>query len=162
MPSYKAHRTTIPLYYRLFFLTIEPISALLGSFYAARPAEYLSLITLSNAPNGFTPNEPIPRAVTISLYQLSNLYLLFALNEALVLRSTDSLRTWKTVLFGLLVADIGHLITMFPLGLEVYWRVLEWNSLVWGSVGFVYLGAVSRILFLTGVGLGTVRDKVKD
>jgi len=54
----------------------------------------------------------------------------------------------------LLVADLGHLVTMSPAGLEIFWSVWRWNAMAWGSVGFVYLGATIRICFLTGVGLG--------
>jgi hypothetical protein len=88
------------------------------------------------------------------LLQLANLYLLFALNEHLVLSSTNSLKTWRRLLFGLLVADFGHLISMAPLGADVFWRVGDWNAMVWGSVGFVYAGASMRMSFLAGLGLG--------
>ena len=71
--------------------------------------------------------------------QLSNLYLLFALNEALVLRSTASVRTWSVLLFCLLVADLGHLSTMIPLALERGWaevfgRFWTWGAMMRGSV----------------------------
>lgn len=144
--------TSVPfLPYRLFFLYIEPFSALLGALYAARPAEYLSLLTLS--PSGAT-NTAVPSIqVKMSLYQLSNLYLLFALNEHLVLSSTTSRRTWNRLLFCLLIADFGHLVTMAPLGLDAFWKVWEWNAMLWGSVGFVYIGAMMRLSFLFGLGL---------
>lgn len=154
--SLMASTTSIPLLpYRLFFLYIEPISALVGAYYAAiRPAEYLHLLSIS--PSKASPlNAPVPTPVAMSLYQLANLYLLFALNEHLVLSSTNSLRTWRRLLFCLLVADIGHLLTMAPLGHPVFWRVWEWNAMVWGSVGFVYAGASMRTCFLLGLGLET-------
>ncbi|KAF7303357.1 hypothetical protein MIND_00563500 [Mycena indigotica] len=69
------------------------------------------------------------------LLQLANLYLLFALNEHLVLSSTLSLKTWRRLLFVLLVADFGHLVSMAPLGTDVFWRAWEWNAMCWGSVG---------------------------
>ena len=145
--------------YRLFFLYIEPLSALLGAYYAGRPAEYLFMLTL-NGTLLHHSSLPTTTPVAISLFQLSNLYLLFALNEHLVLSSTNSLRTWRRLLFCLLIADFGHLITMYPLGSEVYWHVWDWNAMVWGSVGFVYLGAAMRLSFLFGLGLGLNRDKV--
>ena len=89
----------------------------------------------------------------MSLFQLSNLYLLFALNEHLVLSSTSNIKVWRRLLFCLLVADFGHLYSMAPLGGEVFWKVWEWNAMVWGSVGFVYLGASMRMAFLAGIGL---------
>jgi len=145
--------STIPFWpYRLFFLYIEPISALLGAFYAGRPTEYLSLIIPSSSPLKTVLSAPSVE-VSISLYQLSNLYLLFALNEHIVLSSTDSVRTWKRLLFCLLVADIGHLATNLPLGLPLFWRIQEWNAMTWGSIGFVYMGAAMRLSFLFGLGL---------
>ncbi|CAL1699878.1 unnamed protein product [Somion occarium] len=148
---------TIPWFpYQLFFLIVEPISALVGAYYAAgRPEEYLSL--LSSSPTQLvTTSTP----TLISLYQLSNLYLLFALNEHIVLSSTNSLKTWRRLLFCLLLADFGHLATMWPLALEkgvgeVYFRCWDWNAMEWGSIGFVYMGALMRISFLVGLGLKT-------
>lgn len=148
MPPFK-----LPTAYTTFFLFIEPISALVGAFYAHfRPLAYLQLTHTASSPSSLSS---IPLSTNIVLTQLANLYLLFALNEALVLRSTSDLRVWKTVLFGLLVADFGHLYSVKGLGWEVYWRVWEWNKMDWGNVGFVYAGATMRMLFLAGVGLGT-------
>ncbi len=152
--------STIPLIYRLFFLYIEPVSALVGSCYAGGlPAEYLAYLTASPSGADLTRTLSPPTATLISLYQLSNLYLLFALNEALVLRSTASLRTWRVLLFCLLVADFGHLATMIPLALEKGWadvfgRFWAWDAMEWGSVGFVYAGASMRTAFLLGLGFG--------
>lgn len=144
--------TAIPLFpYKLFFLYIEPISALAGAYYAAfKPADYLQDLSLSST----VATPVLTTQMTMTLLQLANLYLLFAINEHLVLSSTSSIKTWKRLLFGLLVADFGHLVTMAPLGNDVFWKVWEWNAMVWGSVGFVYIGATLRMCFLAGVGLG--------
>jgi hypothetical protein len=145
----------IPFFpYKLFFLCIEPVSALAGAYYASlHPAEYLhSLISPTNPEitvSGSLPDTP----TLMTLYQLANLYLLFALNELLVLSSTSSLATWKRLLLCLLIADFGHLATMSPAGLEIFWNVWKWNAMACGSVGFVYMGASMRIAFLAGVGL---------
>ncbi|KAJ3789943.1 hypothetical protein GGU10DRAFT_303938 [Lentinula aff. detonsa] len=157
--------STIPFFpYTVFFLYIEPLSALAGAYYAAfKPQDYLGDLSLSNA----IANPIIPLVTTqmnMALLQLANLYLLFALNEHLVLSSTTSIKTWKRMLFCLLIADFGHLLSMAPLGTDVFWKVWEWNAMVWGSVGFVYLGASMRISFLCGLGLSspnTRRTKMK-
>ncbi|KAI1791078.1 hypothetical protein LXA43DRAFT_1013369 [Ganoderma leucocontextum] len=152
--------SAIPLAYRLFFLYIEPVSALVGSCYAGGfPAKYLAYLTASPSAADLTRTLPPPTATLAVLYQLSNLYFLFALNEALVLRSTASLRTWRVLLFCLLIADFGHLATMIPLALEKGWaevfvRFWAWDAMEWGSVGFVYAGASMRMAFLLGLGLG--------
>ena len=139
----------LPLPYRLFFLLTEPISALVGAYYAhCQQYDYLRMTDVMTMPRN------IPTGVSIVMSQLANLYLLFALNEALVLRSTSDIRVWKTVLFVLLVADFGHLYTLKQLGSWVYWDVTSWNAIDWGNVPFVYLGASMRIAFLAGVGLG--------
>ncbi|RPD81434.1 hypothetical protein L226DRAFT_447385, partial [Lentinus tigrinus ALCF2SS1-7] len=180
----------IPLAYRLFFLYIEPISALVGAFYAGwLPAQYLAYLAyLSSSPSTSTSSPSLSSSPTssasmppnvnpdtptlISLQQLANLYLLFAINEHCVLSSTNSLRTWRTLLAGLLLADFGHLVTMVPMARslgegagagggggwwgwwEVFGRFWGWDAMLWGSVGFVYVGASMRMAFLLGVGLG--------
>jgi len=147
----------LPRFYTAFFLFVEPISALVGAFFAhVRPLDYLQLTHVASAP---LSADAIPLSTTIVLSQLANLYLLFTLNEALVLRSTSDLRVWKTVLFGLLVADFGHLYSVKALGPEIYWNVLKWNAIDWGNVGFVYAGATTRIMFLAGVGLNTASGR---
>ena len=78
---------------------------------------------------------------------------------ALVLRSTASLRAWYVPLLCLLVADLGHLSTMIPSALEKRWvevfgRFWAWDAMMWGSVGFVYVGASMTTAFLLALGLG--------
>ncbi len=147
--------TNIPLAYRLFFLYIEPVSAIVGAFYAGwQPAQYLAYLTTSS-----TSAADPGTSTTIALQQLANLYVLFAINEHFVLSSTASLRTWRALLAGLLVADFGHLLTMVPMARErgfgeVFRRFWAWDAMLWGSVGFVYAGASMRTAFLLGVGLG--------
>jgi len=143
----------LPAVYRLFFLTIEPMSALVGAFFAYfQPLTYLHL---THSPSAPVSTSAIPLSTNIVLTQLSNLYLLFALNEALVLRSTHDLKVWRTVLFALLIADFGHLYSVSGLGASVYWDVGSWNAIDWGNVGFVYLGAAMRMAFLAGLGFST-------
>ncbi|KAI9803717.1 MAG: hypothetical protein M1833_000629 [Piccolia ochrophora] len=142
----------LPIAYRSFFLLVEPISALAGAFYAyMHPSLYLQLTHSPSAPSSLD----VPLSTRIVLTQLSNLYLLFAINEALVLRSTRDLSVWRTVLACLLVADVGHLYSFKDLGLDIYWDLSQWTAMTWGSIGFVYAGAAMRLAFLTGVGLPT-------
>lgn len=151
--------TTIPFFpYRLFFLYIEPISALAGAYYAAlRQNDYLN--DLSFGLQSPIPTQGLPTQTRMALTQLANLYLLFAFNEHFVLSSTSSMRVWRRLLTGLLIADFGHLISMIPLGSGVFWRVWDWNAMIWGSVGFVYIGAAMRMSFLAGLGMKI--DEVK-
>lgn len=134
----------IPMIFKLFFLYIEPMSALVGAYYSANESQ--TYLELSHAPTA--PTDGIPTSTTIVLNQLSNLYFLFALNEAFVLRATKDVKVWCALLFCLLIADVGHLFSVRALGRQIYWDVASWNAIDWGNIGFVYLGAVMRISFL--------------
>lgn len=149
----------LPIPYRVFFLMVEPISALVGAFYAHfRQRDYLLLTHAASAPI-FTP---MPIGTSIVLSQLANLYLFFAVNEAVVLRSTSDLRVWKSVLLVLLLADLGHLWSLKELGGEIYapWNFARWNAIDWGNIPFVYLGALMRLAFLADVGMPKVATKL--
>ena len=139
----------IPFWYRLFFLYLEPISTIVGAYYAHLQQQlYLDLTDLSSS-----PADGVPTGTSIALSQLANLYFMFALIEALVLRSTRDHLTWQAVLLSMLVADYGHLYTVKLLGSQVYWHMTSWNAIDWGNIAFVYIGAFSRTLFLLGFGL---------
>lgn len=145
--------------YRAFFLFIEPVSALVGAYYSFYEQKtYLRLTHASSAPEAI-----IPLSTRIILAQLSNLYLFFAVNEALVLRSTTDSTVWRAVLFALLLADFGHLYSVSALGSQIYWDFFSWNAIDWGNVGFVYVGVMMRLSFLLGVGVPhrvSTREKV--
>lgn len=149
----------LPRAYQVFFLVIEPLAALVGAVYAHFfQTAYLTMTHAASFPSRASSVTSgageVPLGTSVVMSQLANLYLLFTLNEALVLRSTGDLRVWKTLLFVLLVADLGHLYSLKALGGAVYWDVPRWNAIDWGNVPFVYAGASMRIAFLMGVGLG--------
>jgi hypothetical protein len=80
-----------PLPYRLFFLYVEPISALAGAYYAAAHQDDYLCDLVTPTERQFT-RVAVDTPTSMSLFQLANLYLLFALNEHLVLSSTSSLK----------------------------------------------------------------------
>lgn len=156
--------TSLSIFYQLFFLYIEPISTIVGAYYAYfLPSTYLELthpsVVLTTDAAITHPAamrfQHVPTATTVVLAQLANLYLLFAINEGLVLRCTRDVRVWRTLLLGLLVADLGHLYACKELGIQIYWKAWEWNAMGMGNIGFVYLGALMRVCFLCGVGVAT-------
>jgi hypothetical protein len=155
-----AGSSNIPLLYRLFSLYIEPVATAVGAYYAALDQRAYMHLTLPSA-SGSLLGTSISTRESIVLYQLANLYFVFALNEALVLRATSDVRVWKVFLFGLLLADFGHLASVAPVGLDVYYRFWEWNSMYWGNLGFVYVGALMRSCFLMGVGFAGPRKAAR-
>jgi hypothetical protein len=141
----------IPFVYQAFFLWIEPFFTLIGAFYAFfLPKTYLDMTRPTYSADMIGTSV----ATLVALRQLGNLYLAFAINEAVVLRATNDRRVWQALLLGLLIADFGHLFSLYPLGLDIYYDVMKWAPMDWGNVAFVYCGATTRICFLTGIGLG--------
>lgn len=121
-----ATHSALPLIYRLFFLYIEPVATAVGAYYAHfLQHDYLQMTYSSTSAAILGPS--IRESIVLS--QLANMYLVFALNEALVLRSTKDLRVWKVFLLGLLIADFGHIYSVNSVGLEVYWEFWKWNSM---------------------------------
>lgn len=143
--------------YRCLYLYIEPVSTFIGAVYAHLfQSTYLQLTHADSA-----PFESVPLGTSIVMTQLANLYLLLCINEALVLRATTDLAVWKTFLFGLLVADFGHLYSVHQVGSWVYWRFWDWNSIDVGNIPFVYFLAATRILFILEVGFAKTRVVAK-
>ena len=140
---------SFPLVYRLFFLYIEPVATAAGAYYAHFDQHAYLALTLPSSPRLLAPSQ----AESIVLSQLANMYFAFALNEAFVLRASSSRKLWSTLLFGLLLADFGHLYSVNSVGFDVYYKFWEWNSMYWGNLGFVYVGAFSRTCFLLGIGM---------
>ncbi len=151
---------SIPLIYRIFFLYIEPVATALGAIYAldlfGLQDDYMLLTyATSTGVLGVSTRE------SIVLNQLANMYFVFALNEALVLRATNDVRVWRILLLGLLIADFGHLYSVHPIGVNVYYEFWNWSSMYWGNLGFVYVGAAMRTGFLLGAGFGPAGRKIK-
>ena len=84
--------SSIPLAYRVFFLVVEPMTTLLGAGYAYfAPQTYLSLLATSAPLNATSVPMSPPDAVTlVAVHRLANMYLMFTLNEALVLACTQN------------------------------------------------------------------------
>ncbi|KAI1505457.1 hypothetical protein F5X99DRAFT_368053 [Biscogniauxia marginata] len=155
-------QSVLPLAYRFFFLIAEPLAALTCAYHAHfRQDAYLSsFASFSSSPSSSQEGgETIPPATSVALSQLASQYLLSALAEALVLRSTGDLAVWRTLLAALLAADLGRLYALSSLGLgqgayDVYWDARAWDAVGWTCVPLVYLGIAARVAFLCGVGLG--------
>jgi hypothetical protein len=140
--------SAVALPYRLIFLYVEPVSIFTGAVYAhLLQATYLDLTHAASAPGPL-----VPISTRIVLSQLANLYLGLGLLEAFVLRATSDLKVWRVFLAILLLADVGHLYSVAPVGAAIYWEYWRWNAIDWGNLGFVYFLAVTRTLFLLGVG----------
>ena len=145
----------IPAFYRLVFLWIEPASIFTGAVYAhSMQSTYLNLTHAASAPGA-----SVPISTSIVMTQLANLYLGLTILEACVLRATSHVKVWRTFIIALLIADVGHLYSVAPVGSWIYWQYWRWNAIDWGNVGFVYFLAITRSLMLLGVGFEKLRFK---
>ncbi|KAJ4993668.1 nadp-dependent alcohol dehydrogenase-like protein [Stagonosporopsis vannaccii] len=145
----------VPAFYRLVFLYLEPVSILAGAVQACffQPA-YLALTHAASAPAA------VPVSTSIVLTQLANLYLGLALTEALVLRATTEYRVWRALVIVLLIADVGHLYSVLPLGFSrAFLQYWNWNAIDWGNVGWVYFLALTRLCMLFGIGFGQTQAR---
>lgn len=150
-------RASIPLYYRTFFLLIEPIFALTGFAMAFfDPKTYLALSDPSSLISS------VPLSTRMVMLQLANLYLVFAFNEVFILRTTSDIRIWKVLVWGMLISDFGHLYSIagHSMGAGVYWKIWLWNAMDWG-LAFVYIVIPTRICFLMGVGFQRPKSKTE-
>ncbi|KAJ4416173.1 hypothetical protein N0V82_006933 [Gnomoniopsis sp. IMI 355080] len=141
--------------YRVWHLYIEPFSAFYGAVLCARsPLLYLSV--MSPTANRSHHNSE----VQIVFDQLAATYLLFAFNQAVVLRVADgNLRVWRALLAGMLLCDIVHVWgTSKALGPTLYvpteWRLYDWVNIV-----MLIIPVVLRSAFLAGVGVEEGRKK---
>ena len=141
-------RSRIPWPYTLFHLYIEPTFAFLGSLQASfLPIHYLT----------FFVQEPITTVsphLQIALDQVAGCYTLFAFNEAILLRMTDDLRVWKTVLAGIALCDIVHLCgSRRALGPDIFWNPALWTAKDWVNMGLLWIPLAMRICFVLGIGI---------
>ncbi|OAA56489.1 hypothetical protein ISF_07557 [Cordyceps fumosorosea ARSEF 2679] len=125
----------LPLLYRFFFLFLEPASALAGAYFChARPARYLTLLDAPSAAATIYATGRHP-AQHPRLARLAR-------------------RPRRAVLGAALLGDLARLHALRALGPRIYYDVAAWNAAAWGNVGWIYVGAMLRVCFLAGVGMG--------
>ncbi|KAK2625999.1 hypothetical protein QTJ16_004261 [Diplocarpon rosae] len=167
--------THISLLYRLYFLCFEPIGALAGTYLCLfdpqrflagtvpLPAYLASSSSSSPVTKSWPPQEvgiPGPRTVDLSpllrmaLTNIASLYVLFAVNEGLLLRLTREKRVWCTVIVAMVCADVGHIYAAWAISPErlAAGKLGSWTSDEWINYGTLFAGLGLRIAFLLGFG----------
>ncbi|KAM5353349.1 hypothetical protein ACJZ2D_016748 [Fusarium nematophilum] len=145
----------IPFAYRALFLYFEPIGALVGAlFLHFRPASFLDAMAPAAK---YAPDNQI-------IYdQLAGTYILFAFNEAIILRTTNDLRVWREILIGILVCDAIHLYGSWAaLGGRVFWDPCTWRPADWVNLVSLWGQAAVRLAFMAGVGLKMTETAKKE
>ena len=149
---------SIPFVYRFLFLYVEPLSAFIGAIVnILDPSRYLQSLSPAATASTYSP-------LTQPIYgQLAALFVLFGWSQAVVLRSTDDLKVWKVLLFGMFLCDSLYLFASYRiLGPEVFFSPSLWRWEEWVNFIMLYWAGGSRLAFCAGVGIGRgQRDGVK-
>jgi hypothetical protein len=145
----------IALIYRIYFLYIEPLAALGGTYLCYfNPDRFLSgtvplpAYTATTGVPGFT----ISPLLQMMLTNIGSLYMLFAINEGVVLRLTNEKNVWLAVMLSMVMADTGHLYAAYAIDPQRISQFMQWNSDEWINYGTLMGGFTMRILFLLGFG----------
>ena len=144
----------IPAFYRFMFLWFEPFWAFNGSTMAAfLPTLYLETMA---------PHATYDARYQVLLDQVAALYLLFAFNEAVVLRVTGEVKVWKAILAGIVVCDIIHIYgTACALGSTTFFDPLSWRSYDWFNICFLFGMIPVRLGFILETGFSRKSKDLK-
>src|SRR6266487_3671012 len=126
--------------YHIYFQSVEPLMALTGAFVTHfTPAQFVNIMS----PAAFTIDS-IPPTIQLLLSNLASTYLLFALNEALVLRLSTDLNVWRAVIATYLICDAGHLYAVYASRPDLFWALSRWRSVDWTNLGVLWFDVVLR------------------
>ncbi len=145
----------IPFLYRLLFLYLEPAGAFFGTIVNIfDPLQYLQSLSPTATASDYSPlSQPI-------YDQLAAHLLYFSWSQAIVLRSTNDIKVWKALLFGMVLCDILHLFASYRvLGPEVFFSPSLWRWEEWVNFIMLYGPGGSRLAFCAGLGVGSVSHK---
>ncbi|KAJ8058745.1 hypothetical protein OCU04_011736 [Sclerotinia nivalis] len=157
-PSIDPRISKINPIYRIFLLYIEPVMALGGAYLAYfQPAKFI----LSTAPS--TISLPFTSLTTSTLLSpdpvikflstdIAALYVLFTINEVVVLRLTRDYSVWKAVVFAMFVCDMGHILGIYEADPVGSLNVVGWTTEEQINNGILAFGLILRLAFLLGFG----------
>ena len=134
--------------YRFLFLYIEPLGAFFGTIVNIfDPLRYLQSLSPTATASTYSP-------LTQPIYdQLAGHLLFFSWSQAFVLRSTDDVRVWKGILFGMFLCDVLHLFASYRvLGHEVFFNPSLWRWEEWVNFIMLYGPGGLRLAFCAGLG----------
>ena len=148
-------QSLIPFLYRFVFLYLEPAGAFFGAVVnILDPLRYLQSLSPTATASAYSP-------LTQPIYdQLAAHLIFFSWSQAYVLRSTDDIRAWKALLFGMFLCDIMHLFASYRiLGPKVFFSPSLWRWEEWLNFVMLYGPGGLRLAFCAGIGVGRGGNK---
>ena len=149
----------IPLFYRIFFLYIDPLLCLAGIYIAffdphsyiqnGTPHAISSLIAATEELHPLTSN----LIMALGSYSL----FVFAMQILLLQQFKDApnginVQIWRIVMFGILLTDLGLLYGVYVADPEGFVNVAGWESGDWTNIGILGTVIAIRSAFLLGIG----------
>jgi hypothetical protein len=102
MPATIKASTSVPFFARFVLNTVEPLAAVCGTLIALRtPQTFISLYLTRGATRGSLEAHALCN-------QLAGLWVVWAFNEAIIMRVYDDLRLWRLLLLGMLFSDAAY------------------------------------------------------
>lgn len=141
--------SSISFPYRFLFLYLEPAGAFLGTIInILDPVRYLQSLSPTATASAYSP-------LTQPIYdQLAAHLLFFSWSQAFVLRSTNDIRVWKVLLFGMILCDVLHLFASYRiLGPKVFFNPRLWRWEEWLNFIMLYGPGGLRLAFCAGIGV---------
>ncbi|KAF2178478.1 hypothetical protein K469DRAFT_731511 [Zopfia rhizophila CBS 207.26] len=135
----------IPLPYRILLLWLEPFLAFNGALLCHfNPTSFLNTMSETAV---YAPSNQV-------VYdQLAATYVLFAWNQAVVLRLSKDIRIWKAIVLGIMVCDTIHLYASWRvMGTEMFVQPWLWRPEDWVNLALLYGPVTLRLLFIMEVG----------
>jgi len=151
-------RDRLPLPYWLWFLWIDPVLSLAGSYGGLFAPD---LLLLSYIP-AESPDVVMNPAHIVIFNQLGGFFILTFTLSAFMLRSTSDLAVWKYYQGAIAVVDIIICVTTCLAYVEQgRLSPLTWRPEDWFSLPSTAMCAALRVAFVLDVGLGDIKRKTK-
>jgi hypothetical protein len=138
----------IPLFYRVFFLYIDPLICLSGIYLCFFDhATYLEM----GVPQALTRHSPSPLSsyliTVIGAWSLS----IFAM-QILLLQQYRDVKVWKIFMFAILLTDLGMVYAVYEADPVMAVSVSKWGRGEWTNHGILGIVIAVRTAFLLGIG----------
>jgi len=147
---------TIPTFYRVFFIYLDPVMSLWAAYACFADPD---LLLDSYVPKTISVRNPLHDAL---FHQLGGAFFYIAMSQAVLLSYTNDVNIWKIVHGGLLGWDLAILYGIWN-GLSVQGRLDPgvWRMEDWITVGSTLVIGLARAAVVAGIGLRKIGDNGK-
>ncbi|KAL5319171.1 hypothetical protein ACEPPN_012220 [Leptodophora sp. 'Broadleaf-Isolate-01'] len=143
----------IPIFYRIFFLYIDPLICLIGVYtYFFDHATFIESGTPHSISATVADTQHLSPLEQFLLPALGSYALCIFGIQILLLHQFHDVKIWRIVMFSILLTDLGLSYVVYsadPLG---FWDVRGWTGGDWTNNGILGAVIAIRTAFLLGIG----------